>query len=173
MVIPVGGMGGWPVAVATWCDGGTEGRGNEPTTTTTRRRRNPRWRWMLPPSPNGCKNALAHLPRLHSSLVAHPKEVNNSAIVGEIRLRCLGRRWVNGSYAGWSNRFLQRKLKCSISCFKDAVLRCVDFWVRKCVKTAAILFRPPRAFPLSVWVNLRRKFWIFTHKFTNLSTVSG
>ena len=30
------------------------------------------------------------------------------------------------------------------------VLRCVDFWVRKCVKTAANLFRSPRVFPLFV-----------------------
>ena len=50
----------------------------------------------------------------------------------------------------------------------SVVLRCVDFWVRKCVKTVAILFCPPRAFPLSVWVNLRRQFWIFTHKSTLL-----
>ena len=49
----------------------------------------------------------------------------------------------------------------------------VDFSVRKCVKTAAILFRSPRAFPISVWANLRRDLRIFTHKFTPLSSING
>ena len=32
------------------------------------------------------------------------------------------------------------------------------------------LVAPPRAFPLSVWATFRRKFWIITNKFTQLST---
>ena len=49
----------------------------------------------------------------------------------------------------------------------------VDFWVRKCVKTTAILFRSPRAFPLSVWANLRRELRIFTHKYLHHWVIIG
>ena len=51
----------------------------------------------------------------------------------------------------------------------EIILRCVDFWVRRSVKTGAILFRSKRVFPLSVWANFRHEFQIFTHKFTHLS----
>ena len=38
------------------------------------------------------------------------------------------------------------------------------------MKTAAILLRSPRAFPLSVWATFMREIQIVTHKFTQLST---
>ena len=40
------------------------------------------------------------------------------------------------------------------------------------MKTAAILLRSPRAFPLSVWATFKRQIQMFTHKFTPLSIYS-
>ena len=45
----------------------------------------------------------------------------------------------------------------------------VDFGVRRSVKSAAILLRSPRAFPLSVWATFKREIRIFTYKFIRLS----
>ena len=39
-----------------------------------------------------------------------------------------------------------------------------------CAKTAAILFRSPNMFPLSVCLTFTREFQILTHKFAPLST---
>lgn len=47
-------------------------------------------------------------------------------------------------------------------------MRIVDLWVRKCAKTAAILFRSPRDFAPAVCA---REIIIMTHKFTPLSTL--
>ena len=41
------------------------------------------------------------------------------------------------------------------------------------MKTAAILLRLPRAFPLSVWATFTREIQFFTHKYTQLSIGFG
>ena len=55
--------------------------------------------------------------------------------------------------------------------FSTPIFSGVDFWGRKCVKSAAVLVALPRVFPLSVCATFMLKIQTFTHKFTPLSSM--